>query len=100
MFVDLVEIDPATWAVCILASPMIMVLDQAPRAELEITLCAVGWLSVVFYLCLGAHIYRIYGMLTPELPTDPLQILDIFVGTSAIGLRSGPGQGGRQSVAP
>ena len=29
MFVDLVEIDPTTWAVCILASPLILVLIQA-----------------------------------------------------------------------
>jgi Ca2+-binding EF-hand superfamily protein len=96
MFVELVEIEIATWTVCLLLSPVIAIMLQAPRQDFEKYLSFLGVLSVCLLSAIGIHIYNIHTKLCVMLPSDPVQCLRVFTGTSAFALS---GKGNRDSLA-
>lgn len=86
-YCDLLEVSVQTWLVLLLLAPTLYFVLGASARTQEWIVVAIGWTGLAAYIFIALHIMHLYDQITPELPTRPAQILQVFEGTSTVGLR-------------
>merc|ERR1719375_1367312 len=86
-FVELVEVDVSTWiCACILALLLPSILNVG-EFYYPIQSAIFSWLLLLIQYFLAVHIYTIYMQVTPVQPSDPVELLQCFAGTSHAALQ-------------
>jgi len=88
IFVELVEVDMKTWVVAAFFCPFLHITMEMDAVHLHTLITVMSWTWVLLTFLFGIHVYNVYHEVTPELPTDPKAILEVFTGTSTHALKS------------
>jgi Ca2+-binding EF-hand superfamily protein len=86
-YTELMEISPSTWIVCSFLTftiPFFMSIDPYWFTTM---VASFSWLSVAFILVFGLHISSCFFMVTPGLPPDPKDVIEIMKGSSLAALK-------------